>query len=136
MSNSQPSPYQGPRGLGYVLAVVLGFGALIVGLSNWKQQLAEDQPQQSTADQQAVDSSHDGESAEISQMQIDSVNPGMRVKQVLEVLGPGRQVSETKTDAHTYTIYTWGNSLTGPSVSITFIDGIASEVNATPPPNR
>jgi hypothetical protein len=132
MSNSEPSAYQGPRGLGYVVAVVLGFGVLILGLSSWRQELANDPSLKPTADREAEPSTGESRSAAISQAQIDAINPGMRIKQVLEVLGPGQQVSETKTSAHTYTIFTWGNSLAGPSVSITFMDGIVSEVIATP----
>ena len=132
MSKSQPSTHNGPGGLGYVLAVVFGFGAVIVGLSAWRQQLAHEQSQQPSTEQHAKAHRHESSSVAISDTQIDAVNPGMTLKQVLAVLGSGHEVSQTKTDAHTYTIYSWGDSLKGPSVSVTFIDGIASEVNSTP----
>ena len=136
MSKSQPSTHNGPQGLGYVLAVVFGFGAVIVGLSPWRQQLTHDQPQTPSGEKHAKASHHLNASAVITNAQIDAVNPGMSLKQVLEVLGSGQEVSQTKTDAHTYTIYSWGDSLKGPSVSVTFIDGIASEVNSAPKPTN
>ena len=136
MSKSQPSTHNGPGGLGYVLAVVFGFGAVIVGLSAWRQQLAHNQPRQPASEQHAKAHHRLSASEAISDTQIDAVNPGMTLKQVLAVLGSGHEVSQTKTDAHTYTIYSWGDSLEGPSVSVTFIDGIASEVNSTPKPSN
>ena len=67
----------------------------------------------------------------ISKRDLDAINPGMNLSELENVLGPGKLVSETKTEQHTYNVYAWGDPLNGASVSVTLIDGRASEINAT-----
>jgi len=130
MSQQQPSDGQGPRGLGYVVLVIVIFGGLILGLSSWRNQLELDQQQQTPVkptDQPQPAPHSNG----ISKRDLDAINPGMNLSELENVLGPGKLVSETKTEQHTYNVYAWGDPLNGASVSVTLIDGRASEINAT-----
>ena len=54
----------------------------------------------------------------------------MSLGEVESILGKGLLATESKTSSHVYDIYSWGNSLNGPSVSVTFIDGSAREITA------
>jgi hypothetical protein len=130
VSQQQPSDVQGPRGLGYVALVIVIFGGLILGLSSWRNQLKLDQLQK-TPVKPAVQPQPGLPSDGISKRDLDAINPGMNLPEIENVLGPGKLVSETKTEQHTYNIYAWGDPLNGASVSVTLIDGRASEINAT-----
>ena len=44
--------------------------------------------------------------------------------------GHSKLATESKTSSHTYTIYSWGENLNGPNLSVTFIDGTASDITA------
>ena len=130
MSQQQPNDGQGPKGLGYVILVIVIFGGLILGLSSWRNQLERDQKQ--VPDPAPVAKPLPGlPSKGISKSDLDAINPGMKLDEVEKVLGPGKLVSETKTEKHVYDLYAWGDPLNGTSVSVTFIDGSASEINAT-----
>ena len=130
MSQQQPNDGQGPKGLGYVILVIVIFGGLILGLNSWRNQLERDQKQ--VPDPAPVAKPLPGlPSKGISKSDLDAINPGMNLDEVEKVLGPGKLVSETKTEKHVYDLYAWGDPLNGTSVSVTFIDGSASEINAT-----
>jgi|TARA_B100002052_G_C15787461_1_gene554617 hypothetical protein len=130
MSQQQPNDGQGPKGLGYVILVIVIFGGLILGLSSWRNQLERDQKQ--VPDPAPVAKPLPGlPSKGISKSDLDAINPGMNLDEVEKVLGPGKLVSETKTEKHVYDLYAWGDPLNGTSVSVTFIDGSASEISAT-----
>ena len=130
MSQQQPNDGQGPKGLGYVILVIVIFGGMILGLSNWRNQLERDQKQ--VPDPAPVAKPLPGlPSKGISKSDLDAINPGMNLDEVEKVLGPGKLVSETKTEKHVYDLYAWGDPLNGTSVSVTFIDGSASEISAT-----
>jgi len=130
MSQQQPNDGQGPKGLGYVILVIVIFGGLILGLSSWRNQLERDQKQ--VPDPAPVAKPLPGlPSKGISKGDLDAINPGMNLDEVEKVLGPGKLVSETKTEKHVYDLYAWGDPLNGTSVSVTFIDGSASEISAT-----
>ena len=130
MSQQQPNDGQGPKGLGYVILVIVIFGGLILALSSWRNQLERDQKQ--VPDPAPVAKPLPGlPSKGISKSDLDAINPGMNLDEVEKVLGPGKLVSETKTEKHVYDLYAWGDPLNGTSVSVTFIDGSASEISAT-----
>ena len=130
MSQQQPNDGQGPKGLGYVILVIVIFGGLILGLNSWRNQLERDQKQ--VPDPAPVAKPLPGLPIKgISKSDLDAINPGMNLDEVEKVLGPGKLVSETKTEKHVYDLYAWGDPLNGTSVSVTFIDGSASEISAT-----
>ena len=66
----------------------------------------------------------------VSKAKLDQLRIGMSLDQVESVLGKGKLATESKTSSHTYTIYSWGENLNGPNLSVTFIDGTASDITA------
>ena len=66
----------------------------------------------------------------MSKAKLDQLRIGMGLAQVESVLGEGKLVTESKTASHVYTIYSWGENLNGPNLSVTFIDGKASDITA------
>ncbi len=126
MSQSpQPTDRQGPRGFGYVVLTIVVIGGIIFGLNSFLRKEASTPPQEVEGA-----TSTPAMTPAVSKAQLDQLRIGMSLAQVEAILGKGLLATESKTPSHTYTIYSWGNSLNGPNLSVTFIDGKASDITA------
>ena len=121
----QPADRQGPRGFGYVVLTIVVIGGIIYGLNTLRPQATKAPPAkiQDTSSSPAI-------TPTVSKAKLDQLRIGMTLAQVESILGAGKLATESKTSSHVYTIYAWGESLNGPSLSVTFIDGKASDITA------
>ena len=121
----QPSDRQGPRGLGYVVLTVVVIGGIVYGLNSLLHKESKTPPPDI---ENAI--TNPVAPPTVSKAKLDQLRIGMSLAQVESVLGQGKLVTESKTASHVYTIYSWGENLNGPNLSVTFIDGKASDITA------
>ena len=126
MSQSpQPADRHGPRGLGYVVLTIVVIGGIVYGLNSLLHKESQTPPPQI---QNAI--TNPVAPPTVSKDKLDQLRIGMSLAQVESVLGPGKLATESKTASHVYTIYSWGEKLNAPNLSVTFIDGKASDITA------
>jgi|TARA_A100001234_G_scaffold217659_1_gene225398 hypothetical protein len=121
----QPSDRQGPRGFGYVVITIVVIGGIVYGLNSLLHKESKTPPPDI---QNAI--TNPVAPPTVSKAKLDQLRIGMGLAQVESVLGEGKLVTESKTASHVYTIYSWGENLNGPNLSVTFIDGKASDITA------
>ena len=121
----QPTDRQGPRGFGYVVLTIVVIGGIVYGLNSLLHKESKTPPPQI---QNAI--TNPVAPPTVSKAKLDKLRIGMSLEQVESVLGKGKLATESKTASHIYTIYSWGNSMTAPNLSVTFIDGKASDITA------
>ena len=121
----QPSDRQGPRGFGYVVLTIVVIGGIVYGLNSLLHKESKTPPPDI---QNAI--TNPVAPPTVSKAKLDQLRIGMGLAQVESVLGQGKLVTESKTASHVYTIYSWGENLNGPNLSVTFIDGKASDITA------
>ena len=121
----QPTDRQGPRGFGYVVLTIVVIGGIVYGLNSLLHKESKTPPPQI---QNAI--TNPVAPPTVSKAKLDQLRIGMGLAQVESVLGEGKLVTESKTASHVYTIYSWGENLNGPNLSVTFIDGKASDITA------
>ena len=121
----QPSDRQGPRGFGYVVITIVVIGGIVYGLNSLLHKESKTPPPDI---QNAI--TNPVAPPTVSKAKLDQLRIGMGLAQVESVLGGGKLVTESKTASHVYTIYSWGENLNGPNLSVTFIDGKASDITA------
>ena len=121
----QPSDRQGPRGFGYVVITIVVIGGIVYGLNSLLHKESKTPPPD-------IENALTNPVAPptVSKAKLDQLRIGMGLAQVESVLGEGKLVTESKTASHVYTIYSWGENLNGPNLSVTFIDGKASDITA------
>ena len=121
----QPSDRQGPRGFGYVVITIVVIGGIVYGLNSLLHKESKTPPPD-------IENAFTNPVAPptVSKAKLDQLRIGMGLAQVESVLGEGKLVTESKTASHVYTIYSWGENLNGPNLSVTFIDGKASDITA------
>ena len=121
----QPTDRQGPRGFGYVVLTIVVIGGIVYGLNSLLHKESKTPPPQS---QNAI--TNPVAPPTVSKDKLDQLRIGMSLAQVESVLGEGKLATESKTASHVYSIYSWGENLNGPNLSVTFIDGKASDITA------
>mgnify|MGYP003337807781 CR=1 FL=1 len=121
----QPSDRQGPRGFGYVVITIVVIGGIVYGLNSLLHKESKTPPPDI---ENAI--TNPVAPPTVSKAKLDQLRIGMGLAQVESVLGQGKLVTESKTASHVYTIYSWGENLNGPNLSVTFIDGKASDITA------
>ena len=121
----QPTDRQGPRGFGYVVLTIVVIGGIVYGLNSLLHKESKTPPPQI---QNAI--SNPVAPPTVSKKKLDQLRIGMSLAQVESVLGEGKLATESKTASHVYSIYSWGENLNGPNLSVTFIDGKASDITA------
>ena len=121
----QPSDRQGPRGFGYVVITIVVIGGIVYGLNSLLHKESKTPPLDI---ENAI--TNPVAPPTVSKAKLDQLRIGMGLAQVESVLGEGKLVTESKTASHVYTIYSWGENLNGPNLSVTFIDGKASDITA------
>ena len=121
----QPSDRQGPRGFGYVVITIVVIGGIVYGLNSLLHKESKTPPPDI---ENAI--TNPVAPPTVSKTKLDQLRIGMGLAQVESVLGEGKLVTESKTASHVYTIYSWGENLNGPNLSVTFIDGKASDITA------
>ena len=121
----QPTDRQGPRGFGYVVLTIVVIGGIVYGLNSLLHKESKTPPPQI---QNAI--TNPVAPPKVSKDKLDQLRIGMSLAQVENVLGEGKLATESKTASHVYTIYSWGENLNGPNLSVTFIDGKASDITA------
>ena len=121
----QPSDRPGPRGFGYVVITIVVIGGIVYGLNSLLHKESKTPPPDI---QNAI--TNPVAPPTVSKAKLDQLRIGMGLAQVESVLGEGKLVTESKTASHVYTIYSWGENLNGPNLSVTFIDGKASDITA------
>ena len=121
----QPTDRQGPRGFGYVVLTIVVIGGIVYGLNSLLHKESKTPPPQI---QNAI--TNPVAPPTVSKDKLDQLRIGMSLAQVESVLGKGKLATESKTASHVYTIYSWGENLNGPNLSVTFIDGKASDITA------
>ena len=121
----QPTDRQGPRGFGYVVLTIVVIGGIVYGLNSLLHKESKTPPPQI---QNAI--TNPVAPPTVSKEKLDKLRIGMSLAQVESVLGEGKLATESKTASHVYTIYSWGDNLNGPNLSVTFIDGKASDITA------
>ena len=121
----QPSDRQGPRGFGYVVLTIVVIGGIVYGLNSLLHKESKTPPPDI---ENAI--TNPVAPPTVSKAKLDQLRIGMGLAQVESVLGEGKLVTESKTASHVYTIYSWGENLNGPNLSVTFIDGKASDITA------
>ena len=121
----QPSDRQGPRGFGYVVITIVVIGGIVYGLNSLLHKESKSPPPDI---ENAI--TNPVAPPTVSKAKLDQLRIGMGLAQVESVLGEGKLVTESKTASHVYTIYSWGENLNGPNLSVTFIDGKASDITA------
>ena len=121
----QPTDRQGPRGFGYVVLTIVVIGGIVYGLNSLLNKESKTPPPQI---QNAI--TNPVAPPTVSKAKLDQLRIGMSLAQVESVLGKGKLATESKTTNHVYTIYSWGENLNGPNLSVTFIDGKASDITA------
>ena len=121
----QPTDRQGPRGFGYVVLTIVVIGGIVYGLNSLLHKESKTPPLQI---QNAI--TNPVAPPTVSKEKLDQLRIGMSLAQVESVLGEGKLATESKTASHVYSIYSWGDNLNGPNLSVTFIDGKASDITA------
>ena len=121
----QPSDRQGPRGFGYVVITIVVIGGIVYGLNSLLHKESKTPPPEI---ENAI--TNPVAPPTVSKAKLDQLRIGMGLAKVESVLGQGKLVTESKTASHVYTIYSWGENLNGPNLSVTFIDGKASDITA------
>ena len=121
----QPIDRQGPRGFGYVVLTIVVIGGIVYGLNSLLNKESKTPPPQI---QNAI--TNPVAPPTVSKDKLDQLRIGMSLAQVESVLGEGKLATESKTASHVYSIYFWGENLNGPNLSVTFIDGKASDITA------
>ena len=121
----QPTDRQGPRGFGYVVLTIVVIGGIVYGLNSLLHKESKTPPPQI---QNAI--TNPVAPPTVSKEKLDQLRIGMSLVQVESVLGEGKLATESKTASHVYSIYSWGDNLNGPNLSVTFIDGKASDITA------
>ena len=121
----QPTDRQGPRGFGYVVLTIVVIGGIVYGLNSLLHKESKTPPPQI---QNAI--TNPVAPPTVSKEKLDQLRIGMSLVQVESVLGEGKLATESKTASHVYSIYSWGENLNGPNLSVTFIDGKASDITA------
>ena len=121
----QPTDRQGPRGFGYVVLTIVVIGGIVYGLNSLLHKESKTPPPQI---QNAI--TNPVAPPTVSKEKLDQLRIGMSLAQVESVLGEGKLATESKTASHVYSIYSWGENLNGPNLSVTFIDGKASDITA------
>ena len=121
----QPTDRQGPRGFGYVVLTIVVIGGIVYGLNSLLNKESKTPPPQI---QNAI--TNPVAPPTVSKDKLDQLRIGMSLAQVESVLGEGKLATESKTASHVYSIYSWGENLNGPKLSVTFIDGKASDITA------
>jgi len=121
----QPTDRQGPRGFGYVVLTIVVIGGIVYGLNSLLHKESKTPPPQI---QNAI--TNPVAPPTVSKDKLDQLRIGMSLAQVESVLGEGKLATESKTASHVYSIYSWGDNLNGPNLSVTFIDGKASDITA------
>ena len=121
----QPTDRQGPRGFGYVVLTIVVIGGIVYGLNSLLHKESKTPPPQI---QNAI--TNPVAPPTVSKEKLDQLRIGMSLAQVESVLGEGKLATESKTASHVYSIYSWGDNLNGPNLSVTFIDGKASDITA------
>ena len=121
----QPTDRQGPRGFGYVVITIVVIGGIVYGLNSLLHKESKTPPPDI---ENAI--TNPVAPPTVSKAKLDQLRIGMGLAQVESVLGEGKLVTESKTASHVYTIYSWGENLNGPNLSVTFIDGKASDITA------
>ena len=121
----QPTDRQGPRGFGYVVLTIVVIGGIVYGLNSLLHKESKTPPPQI---QNAI--TNPVAPPTVSKEKLDQLRIGMSLAQVESVLGEGKLGTESKTASHVYSIYSWGENLNGPNLSVTFIDGKASDITA------
>ena len=121
----QPTDRQGPRGFGYVVLTIVVIGGIVYGLNSLLHKESKTPPPQI---QNAI--TNPVAPPTVSKEKLDKLRIGMSLAQVESVLGEGKLATESKTASHVYSIYSWGDNLNGPNLSVTFIDGKASDITA------
>ena len=121
----QPTDRQGPRGFGYVVLTIVVIGGIVYGLNSLLHKESKTPPPQI---QNAI--TNPVAPPKVSKDKLDQLRIGMSLAQVESVLGEGKLATESKTASHVYSIYSWGENLNGPNLSVTFIDGKASDITA------
>ena len=121
----QPTDRQGPRGFGYVVLTIVVIGGIVYGLNSLLHKESKTPPPQI---QNAI--TNPVAPPKVSKDKLDQLRIGMSLAQVESVLGEGKLATESKTASHVYSIYSWGDNLNGPNLSVTFIDGKASDITA------
>ena len=121
----QPTDRQGPRGFGYVVLTIVVIGGIVYGLNSLLNKESKTPPPQI---QNAI--TNPVAPPKVSKDKLDQLRIGMSLAQVESVLGKGKLATESKTASHVYSIYSWGENLNGPNLSVTFIDGKASDITA------
>ena len=121
----QPTDRQGPRGFGYVVLTIVVIGGIVYGLNSLLHKESKTPPPQI---QNAI--TNPVAPPTVSKAKLDQLRIGMSLAQVESVLGEGKLATESKTASHVYSIYSWGENLNGPNLSVTFIDGKASDITA------
>ena len=120
-----PPDRQGPRGFGYVVITIVVIGGIVYGLNSLLHKESKTPPPDI---ENAI--TNPVAPPTVSKAKLDQLRIGMGLAQVESVLGEGKLVTESKTASHVYTIYSWGENLNGPNLSVTFIDGKASDITA------
>ena len=121
----QSTDRQGPRGFGYVVLTIVVIGGIVYGLNSLLHKESKTPPPQI---QNAI--TNPVAPPTVSKEKLDQLRIGMSLAQVESVLGEGKLATESKTASHVYSIYSWGDNLNGPNLSVTFIDGKASDITA------
>ena len=121
----QPTDRQGPRGFGYVVLTIVVIGGIVYGLNSLLHKESKKPPPQI---QNAI--TNPVAPPKVSKDKLDQLRIGMSLAQVESVLGEGKLATESKTASHVYSIYSWGENLNGPNLSVIFIDGKASDITA------
>ena len=121
----QSTDRQGPRGFGYVVLTIVVIGGIVYGLNSLLHKESKTPPPQI---QNAI--TNPVAPPTVSKDKLDQLRIGMSLAQVESVLGKGKLATESKTASHVYSIYSWGENLNGPNLSVTFIDGKASDITA------
>ena len=121
----QPTDRQGPRGFGYVVLTIVVIGGIVYGLNSL---LHKESKTPAPQIQNAI--TNPVAPPTVSKDKLDQLRIGMSLAQVESVLGEGKLATESKTASHVYSIYSWGENLNGPNLSVTFIDGKASDITA------
>ena len=121
----QSTDRQGPRGFGYVVLTIVVIGGIVYGLNSLLHKESKTPPPQI---QNAI--TNPVAPPTVSKDKLDQLRIGMSLAQVESVLGEGKLATESKTASHVYSIYSWGDNLNGPNLSVTFIDGKASDITA------
>ena len=121
----QPTDRQGPRGFGYVVLTIVVIGGIVYGLNSLLHKESKTPPPQI---QNAI--TNPVAPPTVSKDKLDQLRIGMSLAQVETILGEGKLATESRTASHVYTIYSWGENLNGPNLSVTFIDGKASDITA------